>query len=310
MILNLLSILFPTFGVIGVGWIGRKTGVQGKGAAQGLSDYVYYIALPALIFQNIVTSNIDELFTLQDAQLLAGTVIAHLIIFLIAIAFSKTLATRIIPIIITFGSTAYLGIPFANYAFGKEGAVYASLLSVSLVTCLLITSILWLKRYSKLQLQNHVIKNLFELPLLWAVLAGLLWPILRLPPLPDFIKRLFETIGAGAGPVALLALGAYMYDFKFHDLPLVKASIISFLKVVLMPVVTFFILRWLGISGILLVIGVTMAATPTAITSFILSKEYKTGENLAAGTILLSMFFSLIVLSAIMYLWLGTRIFQ
>lgn len=315
MLSNLLAILFPTFGVIGVGWIARRTGVQSKSAVMGLTNYVYYIALPAFIFQSIVTSDIGERFNLLDGQFLIGVLAAHLLVMagvlLVFLALKKVKAgTRaVFPMLVTFGSTAYFGIPFATYAFGAEGAVYASLLSVVLVTALLFVNIFYLRKFSKIQLKRHVLKNLLELPFLWAVLAGLLWPLLHLPPLPLFLYRFIDMIGAGAVPVALLALGAYIYDFDLNKIPWAQAAFAAFVKVVAPSVLTFFVLRWLGVEGLRLAIGTALAATPTAITCFVLSEEYKVGERLTAGTILLSVFFSLAALAFISYLWIGTRVF-
>ena len=316
MISTLLSIILPTFGIIGVGYLSRRIKIWNKSSVDVLNNYAYYIALPALIFQSLVGANLRSTFNLTDAFFIVIVVGLHIAIILFASGILFLLKKRInhqtravFPMLITFGSTAYLGIPFATYAFGAEGTVYASLLSVALVTILLFIHISILNKFTTLKVDHNVLKSMFELPFLWAVLVGVSWPVFNLPELPIFVSRFLDTLAGSAGPTALLGLGTFLYDLNPKDIPWRSAFIASFLKVTVPSVLIFVILSSLGFHGIRLVVGTAMAATSSAVTCFILSEKYKLGERLTAGTILLSVFFSLAGLSLLSYLWLGTTLF-
>ena len=212
--------------------------------------------------------------------------------------------------LVTFGSTAYLGIPYATFAFKTEGTAYASLLSVVLVITLLFLNLMVLNRATTARLHRSLTITMLELPFIWAALLGIALPLLALPSLPIPVTRLIAILADSAGPTALLGLGTFLFDIKLKDVPWRAAVSISALKVIAPTLSTFFILQWLDVRGVRLAVGVAMAGVSTAVTCFVLSEQYRIGEKLTAGTILVSTFFSLIILSAVSVLWIGTTIFQ
>ncbi len=313
---KLLTIIFPTFGVIGVGWFARRINVWVKAAVEGLNNYAYYIALPALIFQSLVHSHISQHFALKDLVVFTVIVIVHLGILGISALFLSHIRKKqsgleaTFPTLITFGSTAYLGIPYATHAFGEEGTAYASILSVLLVTVLLLSSIFLFNRSKSENFEHPPMRSMLQLPFLWAVIGGLVWSFLHLPPLPDFLNEFVDSLAAGASATALLGLGAYLYDIRLKDLPWKNVLIASFIKVTVPSLIVFIVLKVCGIHGIPLVTGVALSAAPSGITCFILAEKYKLGERLTAGTIMISTGLSCIVFTLISYLWLGTTFFQ
>lgn len=315
MISALLATIVPTFGIVGIGWIARRVGIWEKSSVKVLNNYAYYIALPALMFQGIVRGELRNYFSATDVKFIVGVIVAHVIVFLFALAlYAVHRVARDVrataPMLTVLGNTAYLGIPFATYAFGERGTAYASLLSVALLTIFIFASIAVLNRFGKPAHDESALIKILELPFLWAVLLGLLWPIFQLPALPLFIGRFIEILAQGAGPTALLGLGTFLYDLELRDIPWAKASFLGGIKVIAPTLLAFFILQALNVSGILLAVGVSISAVSTAVTTFVLASEYRIGERLTAGTILVSTFFSLIALSTISALWIGTTIFQ
>ena len=310
MLSALLSSIVPTFGIIAIGWLCREVKIWGKPSVDVMNSYAYYIALPALIFFALITTDISGRVLSDDFKLLGGVLLAHLIVVALLLPFlamkkikKSTRAT--LPMLVTFGSTAYLGIPYARFTFGNEGVVYASLLSVVLVVALLFVSIVVLNRFSKSSIKKDVLHTMLELPFLWAVLLGVLWPIFAFPELPAFAMQFIEILSDSAGPTALLGLGAFLFDIKPSQIPWGPTIFISVLKVALPTAVTVLVLRMLGISGVPLFVGTAMAATSTAVTSFILAGQYKLGQKLTAGVILVSVFTSLIALTIISAVWLA-----
>ena len=315
MINALLATIVPTFGIIGIGWLARRVGIWDKTSVKVLNNYAYYIALPALMFQSIVRGGLRNYFSATDIKFILGVVLAHVIVFALALLFNffKRIPKEIratASMLTVLGNTAYLGIPFATYAFGEKGTVYASLLSVILLTIFIFASIAVLNRFGKPEGDESALKKILQLPFLWAVLLGLLWPLFQLPSLPLFITRFIEILAQGAGPTALLGLGTFLYDLEVRGIPWAKASLFGGMKVVAPTLFAFFVLRALDVTGMILAIGVAVSGTSTAVTTFVLATQYRIGERLTAGTILVSTFFSLIVLSLVSYLWIGTTIFQ
>ncbi len=315
MLSALLATILPTFGIIGIGLLCRWLRIWDRSAVTTLNRYAYIIALPALIFQSILDADLGTTFSRTDALLLAGVLGGHLVVVLAALLLVSTKNVpgtfiSVAPMLLTFGSTAYLGIPYATYAFGPEGTTYAALLSVVLVVVLLFVHLGVLNRFAARADRQSTWHQLLELPFLWAVVLALLWPIFLLPALPLAIDRTIGILADSAGPTALLGLGTFLFDLTFHRIPWRWAVPIGIGKVVLPAVASFAILTALGIHGVRLAVGVAMGAVSTAVTAFVVSSEYRIGRELTAGAILISTLASLAALSVISWLWLGTGAFR
>lgn len=308
---QLLSSIVPTFGVFGAGWLCRRVGIWDKSAVHVLNGYAYYIALPALIFQSLLSSRLGSEFGIDDAKLIGGVVAAHLGIAIVAtVALSHRAIPRetraVSPMLLVFGSTAYLGIPYATNTFGPEGTTYASLLSVALVISMLFFSMVVLNRFA--QQPENGIKKFLELPFLWTVLAGVAWSVFGLPDLPPFITKTIDTLAGSAGPTALLALGAFHYGSEFHRSEIRAALLLGIGKVMLPSVATYFVLSALGLSGLRLAVGVAMGAVSIAVTAFVLAEQYRVGKKLVVSSLTVSSFVSFLALSALSWLWYNNLI--
>lgn len=315
MISTLLSIVIPTFGVVLIGHFARVVKVWNASAVEVLNRYAYYIALPALIFESVKNLKLEST-GLNDLKLFVGVLLAHLLV-LTVMAFVTSFNPRssketraVFPMVATFGSTAYLGIPYATYAFGEQGTAYASILSVILVVALIFASIFFLNRYGSPRVHEASLKRILELPFLWAVLIGLLWPIFHISDLPPYINKLIAVLAGSASPTALLAFGAFHYDIRLHDLPWLKSFMLALIKTLGMGTVTFFVLRLFGVEGLQLAVGTAMAAVPVAITAAVLSNEYRIGQKLVVATIPLSTILSMLTLTLISVLYLATPLFR
>ena len=62
MIADLLTIVLPVFGLIALGFLAALTGLLSERAGEGLSEFVFTIGVPALVFRTLATA------TLPDAQ--------------------------------------------------------------------------------------------------------------------------------------------------------------------------------------------------------------------------------------------------
>lgn len=307
MLSAILTAILPTFGIIGTGWCCRRFGIWKRESVRSLNSYAYVIALPALIFDAVFRLDLAASASRNDARFLLGLLGGHLLVFLLALPLVHR-ASRAVrataPMLLVFGSTAYLGIPYATYAFGATGTAYAALGSVVLVITVLFASLLVLGAQGRRESPAATWHQLLELPFLWVVLAGILLPVLGVRTLPEFLSRTVDVLAGSAGPTALLAYGAFTFDLRLSAIPWRRALLLGAGKVVLPTVATYAVLSVLGVTGLHLAVGVALAATSIAITAFVLADEYRIGRELVAGSMLVSTFASLLALSGITILWI------
>ena len=308
---SLLAVIFPTFGIIAIGWYCRVRGIFTHEAIRGLSGYAYLIALPALIFESVFGVAVRGGFTAMDFRYLLGLAVGHALIFVIA-ALVLVRARRELrtfgPVLLALGATAYLGIPFATFAFGEQGTAIASLGSVTVFVSMLLASLVLLNRSGQRE-HRTTLHELLHLPFLWMVLLGLLLPFVGVYELPVFLVRTISILSASAGPTALLALGAFQHDLKLARVPWRWAIPLGIGKVLLPAIASIAALMLLGVTGLPLAVGAVLSCTSVAVTAFVLSDEYHLARELTAGTIIISTITSLIALSTIAWLWIGTGVF-
>jgi len=58
--LHILSIVLPVFGLIGLGFFARMTRLVSDRTGEGLSDFVFAIAIPCLIFKTLTATPLPE----------------------------------------------------------------------------------------------------------------------------------------------------------------------------------------------------------------------------------------------------------
>jgi|GEM_PF-3164550 len=338
MLSSLLAIVVPTFGIVAVGWFCGRRGIFNRDAIHGLNAYAYIIALPALIFESTFAQAVRARLTGDDVRYLLGIVLAHLVVLGAAVLILRAARREVRalgPMLLTFGSTAYLGIPFATFAFGARGTAYAALGSTALVVTVLFASLLVLNRHGRVEqwekgsarpllgrgrgrtgeppMKTSIRREapaatwhqLLELPFLWVVLLGILLPLLGVRALPEFVSRTVAILAGSAGPTALLALGAFQSDLTLARIPWRWAIPLGIGKVILPTAVTVVILGAFGIRGLPLAVGASLAATSLAVTAFVLSDEYRIGRELTAGALIVSTLASLVVLSLVAFLWIS-----
>ena len=58
--LDLLMIVLPVFGLIGIGYVARQTGFVSERMGEGLSEFVFTLSVPCLIFRTLVRAEIPD----------------------------------------------------------------------------------------------------------------------------------------------------------------------------------------------------------------------------------------------------------
>ncbi len=125
----------PIFLLIGLGFLLRRMGVLKSGDERVLSAYVYYFALPALFFVNMIeTDFMGETLRFMFAGIFPIFIALAIHIFLyLLFGFSrKTLYLLILCTI--FGNLAFFGIPFITFAFPTRQGENLATLSAATIT--------------------------------------------------------------------------------------------------------------------------------------------------------------------------------
>jgi predicted permease len=303
---NVLAIVLPVFGLIAIGFVAAKTRLISERAGDGLADYVFALAVPALIFRTLSESQAS----LTDSPW--GYWASYFAAAAVAWAIGMVVARRIFlrdareSVIHGFCSaqsnTVFLGIPLILQAYGDAGAVPLFLLLAIHLPLMMGAASLLIEsadaRDDGFRL-SQFIKTLITHPILLALFAGILAQLFDVRA-PSAVKPILDGLSASASPVALVAMGLALSRYGFRSDP--KAAFVSaVLKLALHPLLVFVLARYVfDLDPVFTGVAVLFAALPSGINGYLLAVRYRTGERFASNAIAVSTAFSVITVA----LWL------
>jgi len=286
--------IVPILLLIGAGSLSRKMKFLKAGDERILSAYVYYFALPALFFVNMVETDFTEEGTLRF--MLAGIIpvlmVLAIYLFLhITFRFPKK-TFYLLTLSTVFGSLAFFGIPFITFAFPPpmNGEHLAALAAAAISPVSVTVSITMLELYSLEEPTiwtglKRVLKKLSRNPLILSIASGVALSLLRLE-IPAPISTSLHMLGGTTSTVAIFMLGVFLYGRKYTNLA--RAFGLSMLRMVFLPLVAFLTTMTLGLPNTETSTLVLMHAMPVAISMIVLSERYDFQKETVASLILIS----------------------
>jgi predicted permease len=284
----LIQTVIPVFTIILVGYaIGKIKKVD----IQSFIDLIVYIAAPCLIFSSIARSdiNLTEFSTIAVAALAIILTMALLALLVLKIAKSDK---KGLCLPMSFGNTSYLGYPVALFAFGMDGLSRAVV--YDMMNSLVIFSLGIYIIHHRNELQEA-----FKVPLLYAVVIGLLVNLLKIP-VPQEIFKPIEMIGMITIPLALLVLGYKLTQIKIEAAKI--ACLASGFRILGGFLVALVIINLFSIDGLTKDIILLQAAMPSAVMTLILASKYERDASLVASVVLITTVISMVTIPLILYI--------
>lgn len=272
--------------VLAAGWLFRRFNIVGEGAEKAFNQYLYYLALPALIIVQIAGTPLEGLgwkFIALNTLPLAAVMAAGWGLWK-AGRVDWRLA-RLLIIVAALGNTVYLGFPVVAMRLGEEAIGYAAIAS-SVQTIFIFTfgyALMTLvcerdcppSRYARAIGGNVV---------LWASVAGLFISAsgLKIPPLLD---RVLTDLGRTTLPLSLFTIGVSLYGRRIsHNIP--RLALIGGMKLLLLPLAYILCARLLGYTGFVSRILFLEAAMPVAVMTYVVAREFDFDSDLVGQSIL------------------------
>jgi len=269
-----LNVVLPVFLIIVIGFV---IGKHRKINVQPFINLIIYITGPALIFSSIVPSDIN----LNDFGIISASAIGIIAILgVITFIIFKITKTKKVGLYlpITIGNTGYLGYPVALFAFGVAG------LSRAVVYDMVNSLVLFSIGIYIIHKKNDW-KEIFKIPLIYAVLLGLAFNLFKIP-VNEIIFKPIETIGMITIPLALLVLGYQLTQIKITSAK--TAILASIFRIVGGFLAALLIIKVFDISGLVKNIILLEAAMPSAVMTMILTAKYKRDSSLVASIVLIT----------------------
>lgn len=305
--LAFLTVL-PIFGLIFAGWAVRRLGALGEGALTELNRFVVYLALPALLFDVVVTARPAEIW---QPGFFAAFFLGCAAVFAVAALASLWRRRGLADVAIAglnagYANTGFMGFPVALAALGPGAqapallAVLATVSGVFAVALVMVEIAAQRAGTGKGALALNVIKSLAKNPLITAPVLGGLMLALGLH-LPQPAERMLSMLGAAASPCALICLGLFLAEKReAHAADRAATAALSLMKVVVHPAITWLLASYVfRLSTPLVHAAVLLSALPTGTGPFMIAEFYKRDATVTARVVLVTTVLSVATLTAL-----------
>jgi malonate transporter len=301
----IINIVLPIFAIVGAGYLSGRFGVLGEDSSSSLNAFVYWVALPALLFRAMAIVDLERVF---DTSFLLAFLIPLVALWFAAIVVARLFFRRSLAEATVhgmngvYGNSGYMGIPLAVSAYGDTAAVpaiVATVINTAVVVGIALTLIEVDRKESGGlgSLLGTLFRRLSRNPMLVAPALGLCYAFTGLD-LPEPVERFSQILGSAAGPCALFAIGLFMVG-KPQSQGKFEVGVMVALKLVGQPLLTalmvFLVFPIDPLSG---KVAVLMAALPTGAGSFVLAQAYGIYVLRTSSAILASTVASVLTISA------------
>ena len=279
----------------------------GAESSDALNQFVYYFALPAMLFAAVARGSLEQIFNLP---FLSGVVVATLVCAAAGFALSVWISGgspqehSLRALNASFSNTGYLGIPLVTVAYGPEAALPAAMATVATNVMLFAASLTLLEMFDRRQSEHGrgialALLGTARSPLIWPIALAIVLVAANLT-LPVPVMRLADLLAGAAGPGALFALGLFVSRQSMRA-GMTAAWPGVALKLLLHPFIAAAIFYGLlSVDPLWAKVAVVGASLPLGATAFVLAQRYKLLEVETSCSAVLSTALSVLTVSVVM----------
>lgn len=270
--LDTLSEMLVLLFAIAAGFLANRLGILGGETDKKISRLLLGVTLPAMILGSVCTGD-----ALPERAVVLGTLGVAAVFYLLEFAF----VLAVPPLLggtpgqkgvwrytLAFPNVAFIGYPVVSALFGPEALFYAAILVLpfNLMTFTLGPLMLTgAKRFS--------LRQMFS-PCVAASILALILALGRLRP-PAMIGEALSFVGGVTVPLSLLFVGSLLAGIPLgRMLASPRLWILTAVRLLALPAVLCFLLRWMGTDALILGVAVTQMAMPAAVNGSLLCMEY------------------------------------
>ncbi len=307
--------LFPVVVLIATGFIAGRAQWIRAGAIKDLSNLIFLLLTPALLFRTMSKVRIEQL----DFTPVLAYFLAVIILFggtLLLQGFNRRAA--VLALANTFSNTVMIGIALIGLMYGPQGLVtlftLVSVHSLVLLTSATVVLELAVAHEQKRGTTDEVttaprhpvatvmmaVKNALLHPVPLPIIAGLLFAQTGLA-IPAVIDKPLELLATAFGPLALVLVGVTLANTRVGE-HWRQALALAGVKNLLHPLLVFGLCRLLGVNGVPMAVMVVASALPIGANVFLFSQRYKVAEELITASVVVSTALALVTLTVVLLL--------
>ncbi|MBX4259502.1 AEC family transporter [Clostridium estertheticum] len=281
-----------------VGVILRKTKTITDEVNKSFSNILINVTMPCMIIYSF-----NFKFSMDMLKGASMILFYSILIHIILIISSKLLYSKfenskknVFIFATVFSNCGFVGYPVIQGIFGNIGVFYTSIYTIPFNIFMWSYGVILFTGKSDLK---SIKKNLINIPLICTLLGIIIF--LFSIKLPSPLLKTLGSIGNMTTPLSMFIVGSMLADVKLKDVFRgFDIYYVNFVKLIVAPLITYFVLNLLGASKTLLYICVILVAMPTASLIAVLAEKYSGDKVTASKCAFLTTILSIITIPVIM----------
>jgi malate permease and related proteins len=290
-----LNNLLPIFLAVGAGFLlGKKLNLEPR----GLSQAIFYLFSPCLVFTLITNSQLNDrdflgMLSFASAIILSIGLITYLLGRLLGLEKRILMAVVITAMFMNAGN---YGLSAILFAFGEEGLAHASLFFVTSGILTYTVGVIIASMGSSSFKQSLL--GLGRLPVVYAVILAFLfvrtgWEL----PLPA--ARAVNLFADASIPTMLVLLGLQLTRMQWAGDGLAM-SLAGGMRLIVSPLLAILYSQFFGMQGVARQAGILEAGMPTAVLVTVLATEYDLEPSFVTTVVVISTLLSPLTLTPLL----------
>ncbi len=288
-----------------IGYLMARRGAIGPAFTRTASSLVLNVFMVGTILNSMIStgaerdlSNLPEIILMTFMMTLIGYATAWLVTRLVRIEPDNAPSFEIL---MGVGNSMFIALPIAGALYGAY-AVFIVSLSCIPFNVFLYSYGVW--RIRGTESGKLRVKDMFSIPLI-ATLLGLLILVLDLS-VPKVIVDIFSSLSGATMPMSMMVIGASLGSVSLLDAfrnP--NLAILSAVRLILIPILTWVICRFLTDDPVLLMTCMIIAASPSAVIVSVIAIQYGRDGVFASEAVQHSTICSIVTIPLLIQLFSG-----
>ncbi len=285
------------FVLIFVGYAAAKTRLLQPNANRFLADLVINISCPATTIYAVATSS--RALSNQDVLFILGiSVLIYVVLILFALPVAAMMGLKrsqsgVYRFMLIFGNVGFLGYPVVQALSGPDAVFIAAMFNLVFQLVVFTYGIMLIAEDPA---QRKMSWRTFTTPM---IIASLLALVLYLANVPfhHTVTEVLSYLDRITAPASMLVIGCTLAAFPlkkvFTDW---RVYVMSFFKLIVIPVLTWLVLRFVISDPMILQVMVVLSALPAATNATLLCAKYDGDQVTAASGVFISTLLSVVTL--------------
>ncbi len=285
---------------IALGFLACKCNIMDGEFVRRLSKLVLHITTPAMVLHSVIGS--ERVLSHHDIYLFTGVAFAtYAVLILVSFVVPKLLRVPapqkgVYRFMTIFSNSIFMGFPVVRLLFGAHAVFYAAVFNIPFILLSYAYGIYLVSG------QTRFSPKLLISPAIISILLAYVLYLFDLDA-PQLLIDAADFIGQITTPAAMLIIGATLAGIPLRSvLTDVRLYAFSLLKLIVLPVALWAVLRLFVENDLIVGVTVVLVAMPAATNATMMCAQYGGDADTAARGIFISTVLSIVTIPLIMWL--------